>query len=127
MKRLWWRKLLRFIAIAICVLPPFLVTLKYSLTWIVQGEGVEGIFNVALPGVVVVAAVFCAIPLYKYISRIIKSPSMWFIWTVMWVLSELLARVIDEVRVIAFVGAVCNIIGFILWHLAYVGIGRTKE
>ena len=118
---------MRFIAIAICVLPPFFVTLKYTLTWMAQGEGVEGIFNIALPGVAVVVGIFCAIPIYKYISKIIKSPSMWFIWTVMWVLSELLSRVIDEMRVIAFVGAVCNVIGFILWHAAYLGMGRTKE
>ena len=127
MKRLWWRRLLWFIAIAICVLPPLGATFKYASAWMTHGEGVEGIFNVALPGVAVVVGIFCAIPLFKYISRIMKSPSMWFVWTFMWVITEILVRVIDEMRVITFVGAVCNIIGFVLWHISNVGMGRTKE
>ena len=127
MKRLWWRRLLRFIAIAICVLPPLGATFKYASAWMTQGEGVEGIFNVALPGVAVVAVIFCAIPLFKYISRIMKSPSMWFVWTFMWVISELLVRIIDEMRVITFVGAICNVAGFLLWKISYMGTGENKQ
>ena len=64
---------------------------------------------------------------FKYIFSKLKTPSVWLMWSVMWALSELIAKIINEMRVITFVGAICNIIGLILWKLSYVGMGGPKK
>ena len=127
MKRLWWRRLLRIIALAICVIPPIKVTVGYIPLWLSEEKGVEGIVGTIIPGFAVIIFLFCAIPLFKYILSKLKTPSAWLIWSVMWVLSELIAKIINEMRVITFVGAICNIVGLILWKISYIGMGESRK
>lgn len=126
MKRLWWRRLLRFVALIICIVPPVKVTVGYIPLWLSKEKGVEGLASTVIPGFAVIVFLFCAIPLFKYIFSKLKTPSIWLMWSIMWVLSEFVAKIINEMRVITFVGAICNIIGLVLWKLSYIGRGRKE-
>lgn len=127
MKRLWWRRLLRIIALAVCIIPPVKVTIGYIPLWLSTENGIEGFTGMIIPGFAVIVFLFCAIPLFKYIFSKLKTPSAWLIWSVMWVLSELIAKIINEMRVITFVGAICNIVGLILWKISYIGMGGSRK
>jgi hypothetical protein len=127
MKRLWWRRLLRIIALAVCIIPPVKVTIGYIPLWLGTENGIEGFTGMIIPGFAVIVFLFCAIPLFKYIFSKLKTPSAWLIWSVMWVLSELIAKIINEMRVITFVGAICNIVGLILWKISYIGMGGSRK
>lgn len=127
MKRLWWRRLLRIIALAVCIIPPVKVTIGYIPLWLSTETGIEGFTGMIIPGFAVIVFLFCAIPLFKYIFSKLKTPSAWLIWSVMWVLSELIAKIINEMRVITFVGAICNIVGLILWKISYIGMGGSRK
>lgn len=127
MKRLWWRRLLRIIALAVCIIPPVNVTIGYIPLWLSTENGIEGFTGMIIPGFAVIVFLFCAIPLFKYIFSKLKTPSAWLIWSVMWGLSELIAKIINEMRVITFVGAICNIVGLILWKISYIGMGGSRK
>lgn len=127
MKRLWWRRLLRLIALAVCIIPPVKVTIGCIPLWLGKENGIEGFTGMIIPGFAVIVFLFCAIPLFKYIFSKLKTPSAWLIWSVMWVLSELIAKIINEMRVITFVGAICNIVGLILWKISYIGMGGSRK
>ena len=104
--------LLNFTALAFSVIPPLIATVSYFPLFIAKGSGS------VISGVALILTILSASPLLKFIKRILDSPSARTVWIVTFILFFVLGRIADEMTVIAFVGAVSNIIGSIFFALA---------
>ena len=99
-----------------CVVPPVVATLEHFPIWI--SEGGEVFFS----GITVILLFICAIPFKRQISRIFHSPSAWFLWLCIFVLSTLLSRIADDISAIALVAFISNTIGAVFFKL-----GKKQE
>lgn len=105
-------KLLKFLALAFCILPPAAATLYYFPMWYRESN-----FEIVVPAMAVFGFCICAIPLLKWIRAKLKSPAIWMLWSVGYAIFSLLEKIVDQMVVITFVGAVSNIFGAILWWI----------
>ena len=66
---------------------------------------------------VVLLFVSC-VPFFRVIKEKLKSPAAWLVWTILAVLTILLANIIFQMRFVCIVGAISNGIGALLFKLA---------
>lgn len=106
------RKVYFFLSALFSVLPPALTTLSYFPLWVEQG-GTQ-----TVSGLCAFALVVCTIPLFRIVTRHLRTPSLPLFWSAAYLLLKCLSSIITELSVIAFVGACSNIIGAFFFHLA---------
>ena len=116
--RTWQRNLLKLLSFCLCVLAPAGATLYYFPILYREHK-----FEIVLPTVAVLCLCVCMIPLFKWISKKIKSPAVWMVWLIMFFMLYGLEKIISQMVIISGIGAVGNIIGAILWKIA----SRGKE
>jgi len=104
--------LLGFAGVLFCVVPPISVILLYFPLW--QGKG----YMQVISGLALVLIILAMIPFWKKIKEWIKSPDVFIMWAVLFVLSLLIQNIIDQMVVITFYGAVGNLTGkgLFLWQ-----------
>ena len=68
-----------------------------------------------------------ALPLYRGIKKILRSPSAYQLWLFSFVLFFLTSRIADEMTVISFVGFVGNALGAVCFRLAGKRNGEKNE
>lgn len=90
---------------------PLVATLSFFPIWVAQG----GEFVVS--GFTLLIAIICALPLYRWLKGGLASPSGITIWLVLFLIFFALARVADEMTVVAFVGFIGNVLGGIAFRL----------
>lgn len=98
---------------------PAAATLAYFPLWHKMGE------SYVLSGVVVLLLCVCAIPLLRLVKSLLRSPTAYVIWLIVFLAFLAISRVADEITVIAFVGFIGNLAGTVLFALA--GRGRHDE
>ena len=69
-------------------------------------------------GVTLILLFICALPLKRYISAFLKSPSAWVLWLSVYVILSLLSTVIDDVISISLVAFPSNLIGSLFFKIA---------
>ena len=104
--------MLKALGIAVCVIPPLCAILSYFPIW-VKREGA-----CMLSGFALLLVTLAFIPFYKQVIRILKSPSAYMMWLIVFILFLLLSRIADEMTVISFVGFISNLIGAVILKLA---------
>lgn len=103
---------LHILGLALCTLPPAICTLLYFPTWQSAGGGR------AFSGVCAFFVVISALPLYKWLKALFRSPASYVVWTLIFIFCFLFSRIAEEATVISFVGAVSNLAGAVLFRIA---------
>lgn len=104
-KRVLEGRIIRYLAILVDVLPPFLATAFQFPLWISESKEAQ------MSALFLMFAFMSCIPFLKQIKMWLKSPSVWGMWIVIFVLMVALENIISEMVVIAFTGMISNIIG----------------
>ena len=103
---------LHILGLLLCILPPALCTLFYFPIWKDAGGGR------AFSGVCAFFIIIAALPLYKALRELLRSPASYVVWSVIFIFCFLFSRIVEEATVISFVGAVSNIAGAVLFRIA---------
>ena len=106
------RKILKGCAIGISVGAPFIATLTQFPLWIDRSS------EATVSGLVVLFAILSAIPLFKSLKRLFKTPTAPVLWGAMLCLLYALRAILDEMILISFVGLVSNCVGWVMFKVA---------
>lgn len=104
--------IIKWIAIVLCVAAPLAATLSQFPVWIATSD------KATISGIAFVLLFLSVLPFVRIIKEKLKSPAAWLIWTILAVLTILLANIIYQMRFVCIVGAISNGIGALLFGLA---------
>lgn len=99
-------------ALVLSTLPPIIAALSYFPFWRESGEGA------IISGFTLMLLLIAAIPLFKLIKRMLASPSILFIWLIIYLLFSAAKNIADEMTVISFVGVVSNTVSTFIFKIA---------
>ena len=109
------RLILRTAGLILCILPPLAATLFYFPVWAVEGTKI-------VSGITLLLLALSALPLYKLLRDMLRSPASYTVWLILFLLFALLSKIAEEMTVISFVGFISNTLGAVLLRL-----GRKEE
>lgn len=109
------RLLLKFAGLLFCIIPPALATLFYFPVWIARGG------EFILSGLALILLILACLPLWRSLSEKLRSPALYTLWLIAFIVFASLSKIADEVTVISFVGFIGNLIGALLFRLAKMG------
>ena len=112
---------IRSLALLVCIAPPLIATVSYFPIWMIRGDAY------VLSGFALCLAMLSLIPFYKHLSKILRSPSTYTVWLILFIVFFLLSRIADEMTVISFIGFICNLLGALLFRLARRLEGKERE
>ena len=101
--------LLHLLGLALCIVPPSAATILYFPIWSEMGGG-----RVIAGGGVLLAVIF-AMPILKWLGRILHRSTPYVFWTVLFVIFLGLSKIADEMTVITFTGCIGNILGALVF------------
>lgn len=104
--------IIRVVSIVLCVGSPLAATLSQFPIWIATSD------RATISGIVVVLLFLSCLPFIRVIKEKLKSPAAWLVWTILAVLTILLANIIFQMRFVCIVGAISNGIGALLFKWA---------
>ncbi len=104
--------IIKWVSIVFCVASPLAATLSQFPVWIATSD------RATISGIVVVLLFISCLPFIRVIKEKLKSPAAWLVWTILAVLTILLANIIFQMRFVCIVGAVSNGIGALLFKWA---------
>lgn len=104
--------IIKWVSIVLCVAAPLAATLSQFPVWIATGD------RATISGIAVVLLFLSCLPFIRVIREKLKSPAAWLVWTILALLTILLANIIYQMRFVCIVGAVSNGIGALLFKLA---------
>lgn len=104
--------IVKWVSIVLCVAAPLAATLSQFPVWIATSD------RATISGIVVVLLFISCLPFIRVIKEFLKSPAAWLIWTILAVLTILLANIIFQMRFVCIVGAISNGIGAVLFKWA---------
>ena len=120
-----WYYVLYAIGLTVCIVPPLLATLEHFPVW-VKEEGQK----VVVPATAVVLLILSAYPLFRFLRKKLKTPSVWMVWVLLWIVLRALRPVIDGMISVAGIGAICNVAGATLMFISrkfFGGFRRESE
>ena len=103
--------ILIFSGLLISIIPPIIAAISYFPIW--KERGTSTIFS----GFMLLLILVSIIPLFKFIKKILESPSIQFAWLAIFIIFALLRNIADEMTIISFVGFISNFIGAILFKI----------
>ena len=98
-------------ALALSIVPPMIAAISYFPFWMDKGDGA------IISGFTVMLLLIAVIPLFKLIKRMLASPSILFIWLMIYLLFSAAKNIADEMTVIAFVGVVSNTVSTFIFKI----------
>ncbi len=104
--------ILRAVAITVSIVPALIAVLSYFPAFVTRGSGT------VISGISALLIILAAVPLYKAIRKVLKSPSAWMMWLIIFLVFFLVSDIAAEIEVISFVGLVSNILGAVLFKVA---------
>ncbi len=106
------RVLFNALGLSFSVIPPALAILFYFPVWVSKGG------EYLLSGIAVLLMLVAFVPLFKLARQLLKSPSGYAIWLIIFLTFLLVSRIASEMITISFIGLVGNVIGAVLFKLA---------
>ena len=103
---------LLIVGFSLCVVPPSVCALSYFPIWKASGYA-----SCVAGGAAIILALSC-IPIYKLISRALRSYSSYVMWLVLFLLFFALSRIAEQMTVISLVGFVGNLLGEVCFRIA---------
>ena len=113
--------LLRIIAMFFCTGPVMSAILLYFPLWKENGA------DAVLSGFSLILILASLLPLVKLFKRMLRSPSVYMMWLIAFLIFFLFSKIADQMTVISFVGFVGNLIGSVLFRLAKRVSGKETE
>lgn len=104
--------IVKLFALAISTLPVAIATLSYFPVWKNRGIGA------LISGFTVFLLLICFYPFVKAIKRFFKSPSIFTIWLLLFILFSIVDSIAYEMTVISFVGMISNFLGSVIFKIA---------
>ena len=104
--------IIKWVSTILCVAAPLAATLSQFPVWIATSD------KATISGIVCVLLFISCIPFIRVIKEKLKSPAAWLIWTILAILTILLANIIFQMRFVCIVGAISNGIGALLFKWA---------
>ena len=98
-------------ALVLDVGAPLAATMSQFPVWVEESS------EATVSGLFLIFAILTAIPLFRQLRELVKSPSMPVIWLVMFVGFWALRNIIDEMIMISLVGVVSNSVGTVVYKL----------
>jgi chromate transport protein ChrA len=87
------------------VVPPIAATAAYFPLWSEQGS------EYAISGFTLLLILISALPIIRVIKAMLKSPSAWGIWLLIFILFTLLSSIAEQMRMISLIGFTGGLIG----------------
>ena len=104
--------IIKWVSIIFCVAAPLAATLSQFPVWIATSD------KATISGIVCVLLFISCLPFIRVIKEKLKSPAAWLVWTILAVLTILLANIIFQMRFVCIVGAISNGKGALLFKWA---------
>ncbi len=111
MSKLTKGRLICLAAILLDVGAPLAATMCYFPIW------VEKSAEATISGMFIFLALISVVPLFRIIKEKLKSPSAWIIWLILFIVFFALESIVSEVKIIALVGFIANLIGSLIYKL----------
>lgn len=103
------RHFLRFLGFALCIVPPLIATLDQFPLMTTEGKWST---------IVIVGGALCFVPLFKHVKALLRSPSAWVMWGVIFAVCALIRPLIDEFWIISLIGFASSALGGVCFLLA---------
>ena len=104
-------KICKISAVVIDVAVPLIATLMHLPIWVERSS------RATVSGLFLIFAFLSCIPFLKQILAYFKSPAVWVMWCIFFVLFVALRNIIDEMVIICFAGLIANIIGAVIYKI----------
>ena len=104
--------ILRAIGLILCTVPVFMAVISYFPLWREAGDGR------LLSGGALLLVILAWVPFFRFIKRLIASPSAYMMWLIIFIAFFMLSRIAEEMTVISFVGFVGNALGAVCFKLS---------
>ena len=101
--------ILKTIAIIIDVGAPLMATITQFPVWVQKSP--EATFS----GMFILCAFLSCLPFINYIKTYLKSPAVWSVWLIVFIIITLMKSIIDQMIVVCFVGLLSNCFGAIIY------------
>lgn len=106
------------LGLLLCICAPLIATLSFFPIWINKGDGSS------ISGIALILILIAFAPMLKSIKSLLRTPSSYTVWLVIFVIFLLISKIAREVTVIAFTGFLGNLLGALCFKLS--GIKRKR-
>ena len=113
--------ILLILGFALCIVPPAVCALTYFPLWKTAG------YASCLAGGAVLVLTVCFVPIYKLLTRVMKSYSSYVMWLILFLIFFTLSKIADQMTVISLVGFVSNLLGEVCFRIARRGNVTDEE
>lgn len=97
-----------YVGLAVSIAAPLVAAATQFPVW------TENVEPTQISGMFVFVAILCMIPLFNHFKIALRSPSSAMLWTIMFVVTWALSKIIAQIVIVSLVGAVSNIIGAVM-------------
>ena len=104
-------RILYISALALCILPPSLLSLHYFPLWITDRDASISLFSVFI-------LCLCLLPFRRAIVAALRSPSAWQMWLILYLCLTLLDGISESLRPLSLFSCLCSIPAAVLFRLA---------
>lgn len=119
MKRTTKGHIIYYTGLAVSILAPLVAAATQFPVWTEKVPGTQ------IGGMFIFVSLLCLIPLFNHLKIALKSPSSCLLWTLVFVCTWALSKIIDELLIVALVGAIANYAGALLCGIGnYLRRGR---
>ncbi len=96
MPKVWQVRLLKGIGYFLSVVPASVTAMAYFPLWMGERKSAVSVLSVLL-------LFLCLLPLWRGVKSILKSPSLWQMWLILYVLLTTLEGILSGVRMVSMV------------------------
>lgn len=108
-----------YTGLVISILAPLVAAATQFPVW------TENVDRGQIGGMFVFVALLCMIPLFNHLKIALKSPSSCLLWTIIFVCTWALSKIIQQLIIVSLVGTVANYVGALLCGIGnYLRRGR---
>lgn len=108
-----------YTGLVISILAPLVAAATQFPVW------TENVDSGQVGGMFVFVALLCMIPLFNHLKIALKSPSSCLLWTIIFVCTWALSKIIQQLIIVSLVGTVANYVGALLCGIGnYLRRGR---
>lgn len=119
MKKTTKGTIIYYTGLVISILAPLVAAATQFPVWTEKVGGAQ------IGGMFIFVALLCMIPLFNHLKIALKSPSSCLLWTLIFVCTWALSKIIDQLVIVSLVGAIANYVGALLCGIGnYLRRGR---
>ena len=102
---------LRIAGYVLCIVPALVSSLEHFPIWLSDRAQALSLFGVLV-------LLLAVLPLWKTVKQVLKSPSAWMVWVLLWLFLSLFRNIIDGLIAVALVAFPSSMLGALCFYLA---------